>query len=76
MAASAAAAAAPMLVHGDATHDTWNGSQIHFGESPCTQCIQSAVAAAARSVHSLIISKVTLIRFDDKMVSSKIMCCD
>ena len=57
-----------MLVNGDATHDTPNGSQIHFQASGGASLLGvfstveihwilwsgiSSVAAAARSVHSL-----------------------
>ena len=34
--AAAAVAASPMQVYGDATHDTWNGSQTHSQASPYT----------------------------------------
>ena len=47
----------PIGMHGDDSHDAWNGSQTHFGASSYTQCIQSAAyyaaAAAGRSVHTL-----------------------
>ena len=50
-----AAAAAPMLVNGDACHDAWNGGGIDFGASQCIQWNQfdTAAAADARSVHTL-----------------------
>ena len=53
----AAAAASPMQVYGDATHDAPNGSEIHFPSvilytmDPMGSNL--AAAAAARSVHTL-----------------------
>ena len=41
----AAAAVAPMLVDGDASHDAWKGSQTHSQNLP--------LDPAARSVHTL-----------------------
>ena len=51
----AAAAASPMQVHGDATHDAPNGSQIHFPSVILYTMdpMGSNLAAAARSVHTL-----------------------
>ena len=46
-----------MLINGDATHDAWKGEGVDFGASQSIQWNQ--FDAVARSVHSLIVFKIS-----------------